>query len=231
VSLTQVGRVAWSFSVIDSFETCAWRHYLTKVKKTVSEGQSPEMKEGLRVHKALEDRLVKKLPLQGVDRKYEPFAARIEKSGVGGRILPEQKLCLNDRFKPTTWFAKGPDGAWVRAISDVTILKPGKGFIGDWKTGKPKPNSAQLKLTAAMAFAIYPDVQTIWNAFLWLKTDTADIEKFERADAPGIWQEFMPRVRRLEIAFEKDEWPKKPSGLCREWCPVPRHLCEHSGKS
>jgi hypothetical protein len=145
----------------------------------------------------------------------------------GGKVEAEQKLALTAQFKPTTFFAKD---VWVRGITDFTITKNDKCFIGDWKTGKPDPVSAQLKLTAVMTFAHKPYVNTITNAFVWLKTNEVTAETFTRDDIAPIWQEFAPRVRRMEIAMEEKKFPPKPSGLCRKWCPVGKTHCEHCGE-
>lgn len=220
--------VAWSFSVLNSFETCAWRHYQVSVLKEVSEQQSEQMLHGNRVHKALELRVKNKTPLPQDMRHYEPLVQRLERSAVGGRIEAEQKMALDDKFQPVTYFSKMPP-VWVRGITDVSIFKGNKAFVGDYKTGAPKPDSAQLRLTAAMTFAHHKHIDTIFNTFLWLKTDTTTNETFHRADVPEIWREFFPRVQRLEIAFAENKWPKKPSGLCREYCPVPRSKCEYRG--
>ena len=218
--------VAWSYSVLDSFETCPRRHYLIKVAKKVTEQQNEQMLHGNRVHRALEHRLKERLPLDRHMEHYEPFAQRVERSAVGGRLLTEQKLAINENFQACTYFAKD---VWVRVITDFTILKGRHGFIGDWKTGNPNPESAQLRLSAAVTFAHNREIETITNSFIWLKTGTVTKETFKRSDVAEIWQGFMPRIRRLEIAFEKNEWPARPSGLCKKHCPVGKANCEHCG--
>lgn len=218
--------IAWSFSVLESFETCPWRHYLTRVTKEVHESQSAEMAHGNRVHKSLEDRLMQGTPLPADLRHYEGFAQRMADAAKGGVLEAEQKMAINARFQPTRFFA---NDVWARGITDVTIVKKTKALIADWKTGNPKPNSAQLRLTAAMTFAHKPYVETITNTFIWLKTGEVTREDYTKADIPAIWQEFMPRVQRLEIAYAETKWPKKPSGLCRKWCPVPLSKCEYRG--
>ena len=221
--------VAWSYSVLNSFETCAYRHYKVKVEKSVIEQQGEALLHGNRVHKALEHRVKSKTPLSDSMRIYEPLVARLEKSANGGRIVAEQQMALTDKYQPTGWFGKGANAPWVRAITDVSIFKGAKAFVGDYKTGKRDPVSAQLRLVAATAFIVNPQIEVIHSAFLWLKTNEIDQEVFRREDAAALWQEFIPRVRRLEIAFDTGVWPKKPSGLCRNHCPVPRSMCEHRG--
>lgn len=217
--------IAWSYSSLDAFETCARRFYLTKIVKTVAEPQTEATMWGNRVHKALELRVGKGQPLPEGMEQYESIAATILSRGTGGKVEVEQKLALNKSFRPTTWFGKD---VWVRGITDVTVTKGDSAFIGDYKTGAPKPASGQLRLTAAITFAHKPWVNNIKNAFIWLKTGETTKETFTRDDVPAIWQEFMPRVRRLEQAIEEEKFPPRPSGLCRQWCPCTG--CEHNGR-
>lgn len=104
-----------------------------------------------------------------------------------------------------------------------------KEMIVTHNTGKAKPESSQLKLSAAFVFHTRPYVQKVSTSFVWLKENTTTKETFTRDQLPDIWQEFLPRVRRLEIAFQDDKWEAKPSGLCKSWCPVGKALCEHCG--
>lgn len=217
---------AWSYSALDSFETCPRRHYLTKVSKIVQEQQGPALVWGNEVHKALEHRLQGR-PLGERFAQFEPYAQKVITAAQGGKLEVETELCLNKNFRPTTYFGKD---AWVRAKSDVLVLKGDKAFNGDWKTGKPKPNSDQLKLSAAMVFAVKPTVNTVINTFIWLGSEAPPTtEVFRRDEVAAIWQDFMPRVQRMEEAYVGNKYPPRPSGLCRQYCPVGRQHCEHCG--
>lgn len=221
--------IAWSYSKLNAFETCARRFYLTTVTKQVYEPQTAATLWGNQVHKALELRVGKGQALPDTMKQFEPVAASIAaKRDTGAKIEVEQKLALNGKLQPTTWFGKD---VWVRGITDVTITKGDTAVVLDYKTGKPTPDSAQLRLTAAMTFAHKPYVNTVVNSFLWLKTgDKPTTEIIKRDQLHEIWQEFAPRVRRMEIAHEEEKFPPKPSGLCRKWCPVGKALCEHCGE-
>lgn len=223
--------VAWSWSVLDSFETCAWRHYLTKVTKEVTEPQSQEMAWGNQVHKGLENRVKSGTPLPGNMVQYEPLAAKLYATAwsPGVTFDAEQRMALSSNFQPVSFFAKTGPAVWVRAITDLSIYRGDTALVIDHKTGNPKSETAQLKLTAAVTFHHKPEIQTIHNAYLWLKTGEVTRETYTRADVPAIWQHFMPRVQRLEIAHAENKWPKRPSGLCKNYCPVPHARCEHRG--
>ncbi len=221
-----IPKIAWSYSVLTSFESCAWRHYILRVSKQVVEKKSEHQVWGERVHKAFEHRILKKTPMPAGMEAYEKYVTPLESHP--GELVAEQKMALNAAFEPVTWFAKD---VWVRGITDVTKFSESgtRAFIGDWKTGRPDPDSAQLRLTAVMTMHQRPEVEQVTNAFVWLKTGTITREAFTRDQIPSIWQGFAPRVARLEHAMATNQWPKKPSGLCRNWCPVGKALCEHCG--
>jgi hypothetical protein len=217
--------VAWSYSALDAFETCPFRYFKTKVEKSIVEPQTEATLWGNKVHKALELRVRDGTPLPPGMENYEKLAAKIADKAKGRTLGVEQKLALTKDFKETTFFAKD---VWLRSILDLSIETGTRAFIGDWKTGKKNPNSEQLQLSAAVFFATRPWIDEITNTFLWLQVGEVTTEKFHRDDAPAIWQNFIPRVQRLEEAVATGTFPKRPSGLCRAWCPV--HTCPHNGK-
>lgn len=217
---------AWSFSSIGSFETCPWRHFLTRVEKSVVEGETEATKWGKEAHKALEDRVRDGKPLPEILRRWEPYAAKFAASP--GEVFVERQYCLNEHLKPTSWFAKD---AWLRGVVDVGVLNGATSVAADWKTGKKKPESAQLMLFAGLMFHTHEELEQCNTTFIWMKEQNPlDRELFTRSQLPDIWGHWMPRVTRMQEAFIKERWPKKPSGLCRAWCPVGKSKCEHCGK-
>jgi hypothetical protein len=79
-----------------------------------------------------------------------------------------------------------------------------------------------------VAFRKYTEIDEFVTAFVWLKDGKIDRETYHRKDQLKIWEKFLPRAKRMEEAHKTSEWPKRPSGLCREWCPV--RDCEHNGR-
>lgn len=216
---------AWSHSRLNAFETCPHRFLKTSLEKAVVEKQSEQQLWGNRVHKGLEDRIKSRKPLDDALKKYEPVAQVIERHGQGKKVEAEKKLGLTKDLRETTYFSKD---IWLRGIIDVTIEHKGTVFVGDYKTGKKKHDSDQLKLSAGMIFATRPWVDKVATGFVWLKEGGVTSEKFTRDDVPMIWGEFIPRAARMEEAIKDQNFPKRPSNLCREWCPV--HSCEFNGK-
>jgi hypothetical protein len=173
---------------------------------------------GNRVHKAFEDFIKDGVPLPETMTQWQGLLTRLGQ--IPGRKLTEVRMAVDECFSDVEW-----KQAWSRGMVDLTILNGSEGALFDYKTGKPKP-SEQLMLYAGYAFAKWPELKKVQAAYVWLKTrQPLAPQTFHREDVPSIWREFTPRVRRLELAFEKDAWPARPSGLCKGWCPVTD--CEH----
>lgn len=206
---------AWSYSALTSFETCPRRHYETRVAKRVIEPESEQLRWGNAVHKALENRAKKGEPLPTGMTQWEPMMAQLDQ--LDGELFAETQFALNEAFVRTDWFA--PD-VWVRAVVDYGRLKSNKALALDYKTGKPKPNIDQLRLFSAVLMSVYPQLDEVITGYVWLKTQQIHKQTFHRRDHEAQWGGFLPRVARLQQAHQTNEWPERPSGLCRGWCPV-----------
>lgn len=220
---------AWSYSALTSFETCPKRHYLTRVSKEVVEPETDALRWGNNVHKALELRATEGKPLPVGMTQWEPIVARLlaKHEEQGGELLVERQIALNAKLQETEWFAKD---VWVRGVVDVGLTKPGNTQVLalDYKTGKQKHDMDQLRLFAALLMHTFPDADIVHTGYVWLKTRKTTRERFHRDDLGSLWGEFIPRVNRLEQAYNENKWPAKPSGLCRAWCPCTS--CEHNGR-
>lgn len=90
--------------------------------------------------------------------------------------------------------------------------------------GKVKPDDckAQFRLNAAMVFANYPQVQVAVGS--WVHTALRKIHDdglvLTRDEFPKVQEHVALQVRDIETSEATGTWPKRPSGLCRGWCPV-----------
>jgi predicted RecB family nuclease len=203
---------AWTYSQLEKFETCPRQFYHVRVKKDWVEAPTDATRWGEKVHTAMENRVLYGEALPDGMNQWESIATKI--ASMKGEIKCEQKMAVDSGFQPADW-----GSAWSRGIADVVITYKDTAVILDYKTGKRKPTE-QLMLYAGYAFAHYPQVQTVTTGFVWLKEKKIDKTPFHRSDVSTIWLEFLPRVRKLETAYEKDKWLARPSGLCNGWCPV-----------
>lgn len=212
-------RLAHSYSSIKLFENCPLRYFYQRVAKSVVDEGGEASKHGERIHAYLEARLKKEADLPQEIATYEPLVKSVEK--LGGELYIEHELVLSDLLVPTGWYA--PD-AWIRSILDILVIKGDEAIVMDWKTGKRKIDFFQLQLFAVQVFKHFPEVQKVKTSLIWLKTMEMDTEQYTRDQSNAMWQDIMGRIRRIEQALEHDNWPAKPSGLCR-YCPA-RHLCD-----
>jgi hypothetical protein len=182
---------------------------------------------GSAVHKYLEDRVRDGTKLPASIAGYEKLVDPIVNSK--GEKLVEQQMAITADLKPVGW--ESPE-AWCRGIVDIGVITKSRdrAILLDWKTGKRKTDNHQLMLFAGLAFAHYENLNYVSTGFVWLKENKIDKKAFTREEVPIIWQEFIPRVKRFERAYQTTTFPPKPSGLCRNYCPVPKHQCEFSGK-
>jgi hypothetical protein len=214
----------WSYSSLQAFETCPRRFYLTRVTKQVHEPMGAAMTHGNEVHKALENAIKGEAMLPHKFKSYQPLISKL--LAAPGVKHAERKFALTDGFWPTDYWAPN---AWVRGVIDFTLINGTKGTVLDWKTGKPKEDGDQLALFAGAAFAHYPQVDTFHTGYAWLAHDKLVTAAHTRNDVPTIWMTFLPRVKRMQAAVDSGDFPPKPSGLCRSWCPVGSKLCEFCG--
>jgi hypothetical protein len=177
-------------------------------------------KYGERVHEYLEHRLKSNKLLPQDVAHYEPLCASVEKIAAGGELLIEHELVLTDNLTPTGWWDAD---AWLRSKLDILVLNGTLANVMDWKTGKRNADQFQMQLFAAQVFKHFPDIQTVKTSLVWLKTMEMDTETYYREQMNDLWADVMKRIQRIYTSLENDNWPMRPSGLCR-FCPA-RHDC------
>jgi len=214
---------AWSFSRLKNFETCPLKYQQVDLVKAFKEAKSAELDWGDVVHKTLAGVLLKQLTLPEEMKNYQKWIDKVNQ--LPGDLYVEQKYAINRQFKPTQYFA---DDVWFRGIGDVVKVAGTRGAILDWKTGQIKADSVQLMLMAQCLFSHFPQLSHVYTAFIWLKEDCNTAELFTRQDLADSWLGLYERVDALETATKTNNFPPKPSGLCRKHCPVT--TCQYHGK-
>lgn len=202
----------WTYSQLESFESCPKKFYHLRVVRDVVDPPSVHNEWGTKVHSAFEDFVNKGDALPEGMTQWQRLADKI--AALPGQKFTEVRLSIDSSFQPTGW-----KNSWSRGIADLLVIHKDKAAVLDYKTGKRKP-SEQLDLYANYVFHSYPQVNKVTTGFVWLKDRRIDWKPLERASISITWQALLPRVRKLESAYERDSWPARPSGLCNGWCPV-----------
>ncbi len=237
---------AWSYSKLKNFANCPKKYYEVDVAKNYAEAGSDDpntpLNYGNRAHAMFAAALTKTLPdlknyivsdedagrlragvMPAEFKDYQPWVDRV--LAGPGQLLVEQKYAITRDFKATTYFAKD---VWYRGIGDVVRIDGPVALVLDWKAGKVLVDSVQLMLMAQCIFSHYPEVQLVRSEFVWLKDDCTTPEVFTRQEVADNWVSLMERVNALEMAHKLQDYPPKPSGLCKSWCPVVS--CPYHGK-
>ena len=211
----------WSHSSKNTYITCPRQYDLQYNKKVIPYQETEATIWGNQVHSALEHYAKGGAPLTENYVQFQPWVDKI--LALPGEKFFEQKLALTRNLTPAPFEG---ENTWCRAILDALILNGNKAGTFDYKTGKIRTDTDQLKLCAGIVFQHYPEVETVKTAYLWLKHGQATVKTYTRGDVPEIWAYFMAQVKRMEDSYERDKWVPKPSGLCNGWCGAGRDNCE-----
>jgi hypothetical protein len=207
--------IQWSWSRLDTFEACPLQYYHKNVVKSVPFEQSPAQLRGERIHIHMQN------AINGgaVHPEVANLSSLIESvRGVDWTHKSiEREHAYTVDLKPTTWFAKN---VWLRIKQDFMACKDDAAICFDWKTGRNRGYSDQLKLYAADAFTRWPEVTTVTTSFVFIDSNQKEKRVYKRSDAEHIWYEFRERVEMIEIATERNEWPAKPTSMGCRYCPV-----------
>lgn len=221
--MSGVASFTWSYSQLKNYETCPKRYWHYNVLKDVKEPETDQLREGNALHKAFELRVKSATPLPLGYRHHEPLLQKL--IGAPGETYAEQKLALTSSFTPSTYFAKN---VWFRTVIDFTKIHNGLATVIDYKTGKVAEDMTQCQLMAATLFACDPGIKRVKAGLLFLAYGQTERAEFVREDLTEIWGEILPRVKKVEKARATQEFPPKPSGLCKKYCAVAS--CPHHGR-
>lgn len=214
---------SWSYSKKKNFLTCAKRHWHVDIQKDVKEESTEELLWGNQLHEALAMRVGKNIPLPAGMDIYEPLAQRMAR--LPGQVMVEQKYAINQDFSACTYFDKK---TWYRSVADIAAVNGPVAYAGDYKTGKIIEDGGQLTMLGVTMFAHYPSLMAIRTEYLWLKHDAVTRVDIRRSDIPAILAKELPVVKQMQKAQEDNNYPPKPGGLCKKYCPVKQ--CPHWGE-
>lgn len=118
----------------------------------------------------------------------------------------------------------------ISVANESRTYLAGKQMVPTHNTGKNIPNDDQLDLFAAVGFTLNPTIQEVKAGYVMLKLNRIPSPvTYHREQLSELWQRFMPRVEQMKRAHAKADFPPRPSGLCRKWCPVGKNNCEFCG--
>ena len=218
----------WSFSKAKAFDTCPKQFYHVNILKEYPFEETEAMRYGTEFHKACEDYIGKDTPLP---KKFGFIAPTLNAlNNKRGVKVCEKKLGLTADLEPCDFFDKK---VWFRGIADLIIVDvlAGVAWVIDYKTGRSSKyaDKGQLELMALSVFKHYPEVTKIKAGLLFVVAGSLIKETYEIDSESILWEKWLAKYANMKVAFDKEVWNPRPSGLCKRHCPVME--CPHNGSN
>lgn len=229
-----------SHSSLSVFETCPRQYEAKYITKEVKYVQNAAAAWGDIAHQHLEQYLkcngdyfvpgiVQGFEKFGPVSAYTPAANWVlNRARMRQGIVHAERSAAVDRAHNSVAYKS--KARWLGGKLDVTIIYPDDtGEVFDWKTGKVKNDTTQLRLYGNFVMAEFPQVQSVGAGYIWLQDNVMSPPSyFSRADIEGNWGVFEDKYSLLQSAYRSGIFPPKPSGLCKQYCDVT--TCEFHGK-
>lgn len=190
--------IAWSYSTLKDYETCAHR-----IKLKLDKAPVPEQEEnrGTIIHRLAEQYVkgeIDELPREL--RKFETQFEEDRNAFFEGKLEVESEWGFDPDWNQCSWF-----DAWLRVKCDqvhhydaislcITDHKTGKRF------GNEVPHLQQAQLYALAAFMRYPKVDHIQTVMRYLDHGEVTCRLWDRdKDCVRLMQQYEKRVRWLQM--------------------------------
>jgi RecB family exonuclease len=208
---------AWSHSTLKTFESCAYRSYIAKVKR-VQEDFGPAAKRGSDIHKLAEEYVkgeLSELPseLKKFKSQYETLRALF----IDSKVEVEGDWGFTIDWEPCAWMARD---VWARIKLDAIAHETETSArVIDYKTGKMfgnEINHSQQALTYAIgSFFRYPELQHVQTELWYLDHGDTVFQAYTRDEA----MVFMPKLHERAIEMTTATlFPPNPSIYNCRWC-------------
>lgn len=203
-----------SWSRISVYRQCPKQYQAKFLTKTYpDDSNNPAFVKGSEIHKQLELYIIRKKEgsgepalckeAQNVKPIIDHFFTYVEPDN----IFAERQIAVNQDWQQVDWF-----GANIkyRCIIDMLVVLANKLVVLDFKSGKVRDYDdplGQLHLTATILFELFPDIDEIECAYLFVEHKQTIKETFTRAQHNATKAKFS--VEYLEINADTEYLPVK----------------------
>jgi len=220
---------AWSHSTLKTFEACAYRSYIAKVKR-IQEDFGPAAKRGSTIHKKAELYVSGQLSEFPSDlKKFKSQYKKLRELFINSKVEVEGDWGFTIDWEPCEWMASD---VWARIKLDAIVHETETSArVIDYKTGKLFGNEishSQQALTYAIgSFFRYPELQHVQTELWYLDHGETTIQAYTRDEA----MVFMPKLHERAIAMTTATiFPPNPSIYNCKWCSYKQGedpYCQH----
>lgn len=202
----------FSYSNLSLYAACAQRHYFERVLaiKPLEQSTSPAAERGVLLHKMCEDytnNLIQELPPELA--RWRPVLDKLRNSNTKSEL----KLAVSINMEPVPY--DSPD-AFFYGVIDTLELADWMACVGDWKSGKERDYTQQLKFYTMLVLINFPQLRTIKTRIRYIDLGvSASGPEFGRANLDSLWAEFQELATR---AVSDHIHAPTPNVHCT-WCP------------
>ena len=228
----------YSFSKINTYEQCALKFKFLYIDKLGTYVPNLAMERGSYIHTLLENDTKSKptsfkFKIATPEQQSEciDIFIKFKQSELGQRYLevPAQAEVefgmkfVDGVLTPCSYYDKE---ALFRGKIDHSILEGETIHLIDWKTGKVSgfPAPLQLVMYAVWAFAMYPNVNFIRTAFVYVEHENQEkVYEFRREHLDALKKKVIEKIVNME---KEEKFRKSESRLC-DYCDFrAAGLCE-----
>jgi CRISPR/Cas system-associated exonuclease Cas4 (RecB family) len=228
-----------SYSKISEYKSCPKLFYDKNVSKDYDfekDKKSVPLIKGNKYHEALENYVkqrqagVTPVPLPDEIAAAGIMADRI--LGAYPTVVAEMSSSLDKNWQPQKidnwWRVLDGSDPYMRSKLDLTAIKGKKALLVDWKSGKFKDYSdselSQLRMFAVVIMSMYPEIEEVETAYLYIEHQKKITETFYRKDYEALKRPFDEIAAEI---YARVDFPATKNENCR-WCSV--NECQFKGK-
>ena len=207
----------WSYSALKVFEECAYRTYISRVKK-VREESGPAAQRGTDIHQQAEDFVNGKIgEMPDTLKKFEDDFDQLRYLYGEAKVELEGEWGFDLDWQPVGWVEKT---TWARIKLDALVNEDEQSArVIDYKTGKKYGNeinhAQQCLLYAIGTFFRYPHIEFVQTELWYLDHGENTVKSFTRDQAMNFAPGFYNRAIAMTTCTDFATSPSKTA--CR-WC-------------
>lgn len=207
-----------SFSTLQDYERCPYKVFLYKGRGMARLGNE-YTERGSHCHEILEHYVMGELDEVEWDTfrsgdYHQKLIETFREGYANNQCITELKYAFDEDMNVIEW-----DQAWLRGAIDVVVIQDDKAIIYDYKTGSNKSTAKhrdQLMLYALLMFMLYPELEQIQSAPLYLDHKQEPFyNNYTRNDLELLWPRYYDRLKRVT---DTTEWVANPNRFNCNWC-------------
>jgi CRISPR/Cas system-associated exonuclease Cas4 (RecB family) len=199
--------MGFSHSSIKTYEQCPYKYKLTRIEHR-KEPSGDAAERGKLIHAEFEHAIMGLGMLPSQHAYWLDYIQQL----TAKHTQCEVEFAITREWLPCDF--KDPQH-WVRGIYDAVWHNDGHAHVLDWKSGKERDYSDQLKLYAVIIMVCNPEIHTVSTEICY-----TDLNKqvphtsYKRSELESLKEWLLSRVTKIE---SDDIFAPKPGPSCK-WC-------------